>query len=67
MLFSPLMTLKVSVECREVGSEISKEHLGYQPFIVTVVNSPFFYRLVKYMTSVKTALVDHGTESSLHT
>jgi hypothetical protein len=67
MLFSPLMALKVSVECPEVGSEISKEHLGYQPFMVTVVNSSFFYKLVKYMTSVQTALIDHGTKSSLHT
>jgi len=25
-----LVTLKVSVECPEVGSEISKEHLSYQ-------------------------------------
>jgi len=67
MLFSPLMTLKVSVKCPEVGSEISKEYLSYQPFMVTVVNSSFFYKLVKYMTSVNTALLDHGTKSSLHT
>jgi len=67
MLFSPLMTVKVSVECPEVGSEISKEHLGYQPFMVTVVNNSFFFNLVKCMTSVKTTLVDHGTKSSLHT
>jgi hypothetical protein len=66
MLFSPLVTLKISVECPEVGSELSKEHIGYQPFMVTVVNSSF-YKLVKYVTSVKTALVDHGTKSSLHT
>jgi len=61
------LTLKVSVECPEVGSEISKEHLGYQPFMVTFVNSSLFYKLVEYMTPVKTALVDHGTKSSLCT
>jgi len=67
MLFSPLMTLRVSVKCPEVDSEIRKEHLGYQPFMVTIVNSSFFYKLVKYMTSVNTALLDHGTKGSLHT